>query len=113
MPRRTRPGHLTIIGTRVPASKLLYLPPRNGPARPMRPELGHRVILVPIVDHRAVVARDDHEGVAGELQAVERGQDFADAPVELGDGVAAGAHGRRADEARFGTRGTCGSCGAK
>ena len=66
----------------------------------MRAQLRHRVILVAVVDDRAVVAGEDDERAIGELQAIERGQDLADAPVHLRDDVAARAHPRLAAEAR-------------
>ena len=59
-----------------------------------------RIITIPIVDDRAVVAREQDQRIAGELQAVERREDLADGPIELCDGVATRPHGRRAHEAR-------------
>ena len=70
-PGVTRAGQRTIRGTRVPPSNALYLPPLRSSGRPMRSQLRHRVVLVTVVDDRAVVAREDHQGVIGQLQPVE------------------------------------------
>ena len=55
----------------------------------MAPELRHRIVLVAVVDDRPVVAGEDHQGVVGQLQPVERVEDLADRPVRLDDDVTA------------------------
>ena len=83
LPAGTRPGQLTMSGTAVPASKALYFPPR----------------LVAVVEHGAVVAGDDEQGVVGDAQAVEGVSDEPHGVVELQDGLAAKSHGAFAAEA--------------
>ena len=60
------------------------------PGRLVVAELLDGEVLVAVVEHRAVVAGEDHQRVVGQLQAVERREQLADAPVELHDRVAAG-----------------------
>ena len=101
-PGRTRPGQRTRNGTRVPPSNMLYLPPRSGPAGRWPPRSLHRAVGVAVVDHRAVVAGEDHQRVVRQLESVERVEHLADAPVELCDRVAARAASARAGEPRVG-----------
>ena len=67
----------------------------------VRAELRHRVVLVAVVNHWAVVAAEDDHRFLREFEAVERGEQFAHAPVHLHDGVAARAHAGLAHEARM------------
>ncbi len=52
-------------------------------------DLLDRSVLVAVVEHRAVVAAEDDERVFRQLQSIERLHQFADAPVEFNDRVAA------------------------
>src|ERR1700704_5244566 len=86
-------------GTRVPPSKLLYLPPRYGPAGLWLPSFA--IIFVAIVNDWPVVAREDHQRVASQVQTIQRGQHLPYRPVGLHDRVAARTHRRPAREARM------------
>ena len=71
------------------------------------------IIFVTIIQHRAVVAADDDDGVFQQLELLQLRDDRADVVVELGDDVTARTEAGFPDEAGAGTRGTCGSCRAK
>ena len=70
--------------TRVPPSRMLYLPPRNGPAGACAAPLFRSTAwsLISIVEHRTVVRGVDHERILGEALLVEFGEDAADLIVE-------------------------------
>ena len=60
--------------------------------RLVRPYLRRRVIFVSIVEHGAVVTRKHHDRVAGKLQAIQRVEHLADAPIEFENGIPARTH---------------------
>ena len=86
----TCPGQRTMNGTRVPASKALYLPPRKSPHGLWSPSSSAA---------RTVVAADYEQRIVREAERVERIEHFSHRMVERKDGVAAGPHAAPAREA--------------
>src|SRR5256885_1074259 len=76
-------------GTGRPPFPVGVLAARNPPRRQVTVELPVGIIVVAVDHNRAVIAGDDEQGVLGELEAFERLDHFADAPVELLNHVAA------------------------
>ncbi len=68
-------------------------------------ELGDGAVGISIVEDGTVVGAEEDEGVLGELVFFEGGDDFADAPIELEDGIAAEAGAAFALEALVGDAG--------
>src|SRR5205823_7841609 len=65
-------------------------------------KLSHRIILVAVVQHRAIVAGENYQRVPDKLQAVECLEYFTGAPVELRNSVPAGSHAGLARKTRMG-----------
>ena len=55
----------------------------------------NRIVFVAVVEHRAVVATEHHQGVFSQPMLSEHRRDLAHTPVKLKDRVAAWPEGRR------------------
>ncbi|MCG3162087.1 MAG: hypothetical protein JMDDDDMK_03316 [Acidobacteria bacterium] len=107
--RHERAGHARLHAPRPPHDerharsplKIAVLAAAQWPGGFVAAELFDRVVFVAVVNHRAVVAGEDDQRVSRQLQTVERGEDFADEPVSLQDGVAARPHSAFARESRI------------
>ena len=89
-------------GTRVPPSKLLYFPPRNGPAGLWSPSFATASSLYPSSTTGPLSLVKMMQRVVGQVQAIERARAISPTDQSAShDGVAARAHRGLPDEARM------------
>ena len=85
-----RPAHDEWHGGSALESAVFVAAERTGGTMTVQQFLG--LVLIAIVNHGAIVARENDERVVGKAQLGEGFHDFAHRPVELHDGIAAQPH---------------------
>ena len=61
-------------------------PPSEEPRRHVLTKQLHRLVVISVINNWAIVTREDDKCIAGQVEAIERLQDFINTPIRLESG---------------------------